>query len=389
MRRFGGHVLALDAVAARRAAHEHAALVRQVDREPVDLRLDHVGDCLVRAQPLRTSSAHLTSDSSFVTFSSDPIGSRCCTFWKRSDAGAPTRWVGESGATRLGVLRLERDQLVVEPVVLGVRHDRHRPRRGRRRAPGSGSSRSSAARAAAALEDAKQLLRVAHERVRLLPHEHLVWVDAAPGDGDGIARPRPWRRGCRTASRRHRQCPRATRPSRSIAARIGSGEGLCRSVSSDVITTSKIVLEPRQAVEGELDGHAALRRDDAEATALVAQPRQHLDDLPERLQLLVQRLVVLAIGGNEVVDPVGGERVHLRDEAGPADRRASAPPRASRGRAPSCVACFIDATIIGPESISVPSRSKRTTGKRIAANRSAGRRLAPAWHVPGTWTCPQ
>src|SRR5438445_7759760 len=29
------------------------------------------------------------------------------------------------------------------------------------------------------------------------------------------------------------------------------------------------------------------------------------------------------------------------------------------------VACCIDATIIGPESISVPSRSNRTTGKRI------------------------
>src|SRR5262249_30740137 len=28
-------------------------------------------------------------------------------------------------------------------------------------------------------------------------------------------------------------------------------------------------------------------------------------------------------------------------------------------------ACFIEATIIGPESINVPSRSKRTTGKRI------------------------
>ena len=40
------------AVAARRAAHEHAVLVDERDRRAVDLRLDHVGDRLVGAEAL-------------------------------------------------------------------------------------------------------------------------------------------------------------------------------------------------------------------------------------------------------------------------------------------------------------------------------------------------
>ena len=50
----------------------------------------------------RTSSAHLSSASELVTFSSDPIGVACTTFWKPPDAGAPTRCVGESGVTSSG-----------------------------------------------------------------------------------------------------------------------------------------------------------------------------------------------------------------------------------------------------------------------------------------------
>jgi len=48
------------------------------------------------------SSAHLSSASSVVTFSSEPIALRCCTFWNFSDGGAPTRCVGESGVTSSG-----------------------------------------------------------------------------------------------------------------------------------------------------------------------------------------------------------------------------------------------------------------------------------------------
>ena len=46
------HVLAPRAVAARRAADERAVLVDERDRRAVDLRLDHVGDRLVRVEPL-------------------------------------------------------------------------------------------------------------------------------------------------------------------------------------------------------------------------------------------------------------------------------------------------------------------------------------------------
>ena len=43
------------------------------------------------------SSIHFTSASSVVTFSSDPMGTRCRTFTNFDDGGAPTRCVGDSG----------------------------------------------------------------------------------------------------------------------------------------------------------------------------------------------------------------------------------------------------------------------------------------------------
>ena len=46
------HVLALDPVPPRRAAHEHAAFVGEVDRQPVDLRLEHVSDRLIGLEAL-------------------------------------------------------------------------------------------------------------------------------------------------------------------------------------------------------------------------------------------------------------------------------------------------------------------------------------------------
>jgi hypothetical protein len=45
-------VLALHAVAARGPAHKKAVLVRQVDRKPVDLRLEYVGDRLAGEEAL-------------------------------------------------------------------------------------------------------------------------------------------------------------------------------------------------------------------------------------------------------------------------------------------------------------------------------------------------
>ena len=67
-----------------------------------------------------------------------------------------------------------------------------------------------------------------------------------------------------------------------------------------------------------------------------------------------------AVGVDELVDPVGVEVADLRDEAGaPIAARTSS----SSGSVPRTVmaACRIEARMIGPESISVPSRSKRTT----------------------------
>ena len=70
---------------------------------------------------MRTSSAHFWIASSVVTFSSEPIGARCSTFWNLSEGGPPTRRVGESSVASSGLLLLERLQLVEEAVVLGVR----------------------------------------------------------------------------------------------------------------------------------------------------------------------------------------------------------------------------------------------------------------------------
>ena len=63
-------------------------------------------------------------------------------------------------------------------------------------------------------------------------------VDAAPGDADRRHARRPWRRPCRTASRRRRPPRSGVSPSRSSASRSGSGAGLLRGASSPPTTTS-------------------------------------------------------------------------------------------------------------------------------------------------------
>ena len=68
-----------------------------------------------------------------------------------------------------------------------------------------------------------------------------------------------------------------------------------------------------------------------------------------------------AVGRDEVVDALRIEGVHLGHETGPAHGGGQ---HLIRNVAAEHVfaACFMDARIIGPESMSVPSRSKRTTG---------------------------
>ncbi len=75
----------------------------------------------------------------------------------------------------------------------------------------------------------------------------------------------------------------------------------------------------RDVGERELDRLAPFRRHDPEPPALVVQPREHVLHPRAGLELVVQRLVVGAVDVDELLDPVGRERVHLRLEPRPAD----------------------------------------------------------------------
>ena len=78
----------------------------------------------------------------------------------------------------------------------------------------------------------------------------------------------------------------------------------------------------------------------------------------------MQRIVVLPIHLDELVDATWPELFHLRDEALAADGRGELLYPMSRSSTVR-TACCIEARMIGPESISVPSRSKRTMRKRM------------------------
>ena len=115
-----GHVLAALAVSARRAPDEHAVLVDQRDRGAVDLRLEHVRDGLVRAEPLadvvgplleRLARRHLLERAHRREVLHLPEAVR------RRRADALGRRVGRD---ELRVRLLERGQLVEERVVGAV-----------------------------------------------------------------------------------------------------------------------------------------------------------------------------------------------------------------------------------------------------------------------------
>ncbi len=120
------HVFADLAVAARGRLHQHAVLVAQVDREAVELELGGVFDRrIVRAEAAaRAARARRTSRAppSVVSVSVriDSIGTAWRTGAKPSSTVPSTRCVGESGVTQLGMRRLDRLQLLEQPVVLGV-----------------------------------------------------------------------------------------------------------------------------------------------------------------------------------------------------------------------------------------------------------------------------
>ena len=107
----GRHVLAGAAVAARRTEHEAAGLVAQADGQAVDLQLGDVGRSRLvggQAQPAahaRVEGAQLVGvegvaqrehGRAMLDVASGP------RLGRTASAGAPTRWVGESGVTSSG-----------------------------------------------------------------------------------------------------------------------------------------------------------------------------------------------------------------------------------------------------------------------------------------------
>ena len=106
---------------------------------------------------------------------------------------------------------------------------------------------------------------------------------------------------------------------RSAASSSGCGIGLValRVVAAD----DRLEQVPeRNALERELGGRAALRRDDPEPAAFRGEPDERVGHPGACLELVVERLVVGAVDAHELVDPVRRERRHLRVEARPADR---------------------------------------------------------------------
>jgi hypothetical protein len=168
------------------------------------------------------------------------------------------------------------------------------------------------------LEDAKELPGGVHDCVRLLGFELCRVVDPAPRHRDGE----------HACGLRRADVERRVADVRRIR-RVGS-EALCgqekrfrvgllllRLVASDNRLEE---VSDGHAREAELDGRTSLRGDDAEAPTLLAQLHENVFHAGARLELVVERLVVRAVDVHEPVDVAGGERAHLRFEAGTADR---------------------------------------------------------------------
>ena len=87
----------------------------------------------------------------------------------------------------------------------------------------------------------------------------------------------------------------------------------------------------------------------------------------------MERLVVRPVDVDELLDAVGVEVAHLCDEAGPP---MAARTTSSSGSRPSTVsdAWRMEARMIGPESIRVPSRSNRTKGSHVGDRRPGAAR---------------
>src|SRR5436190_3147315 len=182
------------------------------------------------------------------------------------------------------------------------------------------TSRSSAARASAVegLEDAKELLGRVDDRVGLPGVEPSPVVDPAPRHCDG----------------EHARRLRRADVERRVADVGGLGGVRSESLGAEQerlrVGLVSLGLVPaddrleevaeRDVGECELDGGAALRRDDAQPASFLVETDEHVFHPRAGLEVVVERLVVGAVDVHEPLDVLGGERAHLRLQAGAAYR---------------------------------------------------------------------
>ena len=142
-------------------------------------------------------------------------------------------------------------------------------------------------------------------------------MDAAPGDGDRVhARALGGADVEGRVADVDRLVPAGVEQAERVLERRGIGLVPVGVVGADDDVEE---LLQRQVREGEPHRLAALRRHDPEAAALRLQRRQHVGHPRALGQLGVQRLVVLAVAGDELVDPIGIDQPHLLDQARAAD----------------------------------------------------------------------
>ncbi len=84
----------------------------------------------------------------------------------------------------------------------------------------------------------------------------------------------------------------------------------------------EVGLECGEAVESKGNGTVPLRRDDPELPALGLESGQEREQLVERLERLVQPVVVLLVRLEQLICTIGVDGLHLRDDALAADRQA-------------------------------------------------------------------
>src|SRR6266480_3082528 len=158
-------------------------------------------------------------------------------------------------------------------------------------------------------EDAKELLRRMNDQVGAGVSQPLVGVDLSPGDADREDARRP--------------------ASLDVVGRIaheGRVDGLAAEQLERLQNRLRIRLVPLRHVRGhdriemllernhrkcQINGGSTLGGDDSELAALSRKQGDELHDAVERLELVVERTIVLTVYTDEVVDPRWIEHAHL------------------------------------------------------------------------------